>query len=160
MTLPARLASVAGWIAACAVVGIVLFFAAPVVNWFAERLYRVYALMPILTLFVIFLAVVVFVPMSAIRRTRRNGAACLLASSYVFGLNCWLLCFIMSWLTLGALWLTVGIALAGVGVPIAIIGCVSHGAWPQLGSILLNLSLTFGARIAGIKLRVPIGSPA
>ncbi len=101
------------------------------------------------------LSLFIFLPMLIFKRSRRLGATCLFFGSYVFGLACWLLSFILTLGFLGVFWLIIGLLLFGVGVfPMALIGCALHRAWPLFWVVLQSFGLMVAARlISGAVLR-------
>lgn len=99
---------------------------------------------------------IVFVPMMIFRKTRGWGALCLYISSYVFGLDCWMFSFLVTFETLGAFWLVVGLILGGVGVfPLALIGCLIDRRWDYMVYAVLAFVITVAARTIPFKVLSP-----
>jgi len=73
--------------------------------------------------------------------------------SYVFGITCWFIGLLLTWMLWGGLAVLIGLFIFGVGVvPIAMLATLFKGMWPELGLLFLVVILTFGSRILGLFL--------
>jgi hypothetical protein len=95
----------------------------------------------------------IFTPLAIPRKTRPWAGLGIFYSSFVFGLDCWLFCFLITYVTLGAFWTVVGLLFVGLGVvPLAIIGGALHGLWSYVGGVFILFILTFASRSIGYRL--------
>lgn len=120
------------------------------VRWIANHIYpwltRIAAATFLIDLFIFF-------PLMAFKRNRIWTSFCLFVSSYVFGLQCWISAFILTYLTLGPVWLCVGLLLAGIGiVPFALVGSVIQSDWSNFLVVMLLLAITLATRLLPLKI--------
>lgn len=89
----------------------------------------------------------IFLPLSLVRRTRIWAANGFYLSSYLFGTLLFAYGCIVTYAVWGYVGLIVGLFLAGVGVvPVAYLAAIFHGEWQPLGELALGTFLTFGSR--------------
>ena len=97
-------------------------------------------------------AVVLFIllPLSIFKRLRGFTGTGIFIASYVFGLICWLVGFVVTY-SLWGLWaIIVGLLFLGGGVvPIGMIASLFKGEWQMLIMLTVLVALTFGARLLG-----------
>ncbi len=90
---------------------------------------------------------IVFLPLSFFRRSRRVSCTAFITGSYMFGICGWLLGFLTTYTVWGFWALIVGLFLFGIGVvPIGIAAAAFHGVWDTVWELLLLVVLTFAAR--------------
>lgn len=122
-------------------------------HWFAKNVYpwieRVYE-------WILIIDLLVFFPLLIFRRSRRAAAQGLYLSSWVLGINCWLVSFLLTYITLGTFWAVFGTLLAGAGVfPLAFVGSVMRYSWLVAADIPFLLLLTFSVRLVGLRFLAP-----
>ena len=98
------------------------------------------------------LALVLFVllPLSIFKRLRAYTGGTILISSYLFGLICWLMGFVVTYMLWGLWAIVVGLLFLGGGVvPIAMLASLFKGEWSAIAVLLALVVLTFGTRLLG-----------
>lgn len=74
-------------------------------------------------------------------------------SSYVYGLGTWIFGLAVTLALWGWVAVIVGILIGGIGVvPVGLLAAIFHGRWDIFWTLLINLLLTYGARIIGMVL--------
>jgi len=101
-----------------------------------------------------FLLCLTILPFLCIFKSTRGVAAIgFYIASYVFGLQTWLLGFVVTLSFWGWFGVIIGLFLAGIGVvPLGIIASLIHREWFLVGNLVLSLALTYGVRILGLWL--------
>ena len=98
------------------------------------------------------LALVLFVllPLSIFKHLRAYTGGTILISSYLFGLICWLMGFVVTYMLWGLWAIVVGLLFLGGGVvPIAMLASLFKGEWSAIAVLLALVVLTFGTRLLG-----------
>ena len=98
------------------------------------------------------LAIVLFVllPLSIFKRLRVFTGGAILISSYLFGLICWLMAFVVAYMLWGLWAIVVGLLFLGGGVvPIAMLASLFKGEWSSIAVLFALVVLTFGTRLLG-----------
>src|SRR5580704_10059585 len=96
---------------------------------------------------VLVICVLVLVPMSIFRRSRKLAALGLYSASYVFGVGAWIYALTVAFNIWGMWAVTIGIALAGIGVvPVAMLAAFFHSEWFAFWSIVVWIGLMIGTR--------------
>lgn len=99
------------------------------------------------------LEVLVFLPLSIPRATRKFSSTVLYVMSYVFGATVWMEGFLLTLSLWGVGAVVIGVLLLGVGVvPIAMIATLIKGMWLHLLELVFLTILTFGTRGGAIAL--------
>ena len=97
--------------------------------------------------FAFWICLLIFLPLSFIRKTRVAAMWGFLLSSFVFGTCVWVYGFLVTYMTWGIVAVAIGLFVFGVGVvPIAIIASMVHGEWPTVLELVLMTVLTFATR--------------
>jgi hypothetical protein len=116
--------------------------------WASENL-----LPPLVNVGWITLAVILLIllPLSLFRRLRAFTGGSIFLASYLFGVICWLMGFIVTY-TLWGMWAIIaGLLFLGGGVvPIGMLASVFKGQWQMLSVLTILLVLTFGSRLLGL----------
>lgn len=98
----------------------------------------------------VFLLDLLFLPLAVLRRLRRAIGAMIFVSSFLFGLNLWLLSAMVAFSFWGYFGLFIGLIWVGIGVvPVALLAAAFGGAWALVGAITANFAFVRGARILG-----------
>ena len=116
--------------------------------WASEHL-----LAPLFSVGSLAFALVLFLllPLSMFKRLRGFTGICIFIASYLFGLTCWLLGFVITYALWGFGAILVGLLFLGGGVvPIGMIASIFNGEWQSLGMLLFLMGLTFGSRFLGV----------
>jgi hypothetical protein len=93
---------------------------------------------------------IIMIPLYFIRKTKILSASTICYSSYIFGLQLWLSCLMLTLQIGGIVAVVIGLLFLGIGVvPFAIIATLFYGMWKELGELLLSLLLVFGCRMLG-----------
>jgi hypothetical protein len=97
------------------------------------------------------IAVLVFLPLAAWRKTRGAAGLGLFVVSYIFGATTWFLGAAVTFGSFGWLGLIIGLCIVGIGVvPLGIIGAFFKLGISELGvSLCVMLVITLAARLAG-----------
>lgn len=91
--------------------------------------------------------ILILLPLSFIKKTRMFSLFAFYVSSYIFGIELWMLSLLITYFNWGWIWVFVGIFLFGVGVvPIAVLGSLFIGDLGTLFGLLFMVALTYGAR--------------
>jgi hypothetical protein len=97
--------------------------------------------------------VVFLIPFSLFQKTKPLAGNGMLFSSYIFGLNAWLLGFLYTLSIWGWIALFIGISLAGVGVvPIGILALAIKGKWIDCLFLVVLIVFVYGTRGWGLFL--------
>lgn len=116
--------------------------------WTSEHI-----LPPLIAVGWIALALVLFIllPLSAFKRLRSYTGGGIFLASYVFGLICWLMGFVVTYMLWGLWAIIVGLLFLGGGVvPIGMAASLFKGEWQTLGILFFLVILTFGSRLLGM----------
>jgi hypothetical protein len=119
------------------------------IDWFGQHIYPwIQATFE----WAVLIDLLILCPMLIFRRTRRGAARGLFHSSSVFGIKCWTLSFLATYVMFGEFWTVFGTLLGGLGViPLAFFGYLLHHTWTQAleipGLIILTLGTRFGAAV-------------
>lgn len=116
--------------------------------WASEHI-----LPPLVTVGWIALAIVLFIllPLSLFKRLRGYTGTGIFIASYVFGLICWLMGFVVTYMLWGLWAIILGLLFLGGGVvPIGMVASVFKGEWQTLGVLIFLVVLTFGSRLLGM----------
>lgn len=91
---------------------------------------------------------VLLLPLSFFRWTRRLAFYGLFFGSYVFGICAWTLGFLVTYSLWGFIGVAIGLFIFGIGVvPVAVLAAMIHGSWEVVWELLVLVALTFGVRI-------------
>jgi len=114
---------------------------------------KIYPLISDIAFLVFLFDLIIALPLSFFRKTKRFSGTTIFYSSYVFGLQLWLSGLMLT-LQIWGIWAAlIGILLLGVGVvPIAMIATLLNGMWSEFFQLLLSIILVFGSRILGTYL--------
>lgn len=94
--------------------------------------------------------IVIFLPLSFIRRTQHFAGTAFLYSSYLFGVTLWAWSLVLTYDWWGWVGVVIGLLFVGVGVvPVAMFAALVHAAWAVLGETVFMLAVAYGARTAG-----------
>ena len=116
--------------------------------WASEHI-----LPPLINVGWIALAIVLFIllPLSLFKRLRGYTGTGIFIASYVFGLICWLMGFVVTYMLWGLWAIILGLLFLGGGVvPIGMAASVFKGEWQTLGVLFFLVVLTFGSRLLGM----------
>ena len=116
--------------------------------WASEHI-----LPPLITVGWLALALVLFLllPLSAFKRLRGYTGTGIFIASYIFGLICWLMGFVVTYMLWGLWAIIVGLLFLGGGVvPIGMVAALFKGEWQTLGVLFFLVVLTFGSRLLGM----------
>ena len=122
-------------------------------DWIAGTCFSVAdSLGPILG-YALLIAVGVSIPLAVLRRTRPVGGALLVVSSYPLGAFVWFYSAGVTFTLWGWVGLVVGIFIMGFGVvPMAILAGFLKGNPSLAITTIVLVVVTFGVRVAGLKL--------
>jgi hypothetical protein len=99
------------------------------------------------------LILLVLLPLSIFKTLRVFTGTTIYIFSYVFGLLCFLISLMTTWLLWGGFWAIVGMmTLGGAVVPFALLASGFKGMWNVFFIILGVLVVTWGARIVGLMI--------
>lgn len=116
----------------------VAFTIQPFINWLAGILF-------IINLLALLVALV--------PKTRGISGLVIYLSSYIYGLGTWIFGLAVTLALWGWLAVIIGVLMGGVGVvPIGMLAAIFHGKGGIFWTLLINLALTYGARIIGTLL--------
>jgi hypothetical protein len=91
--------------------------------------------------------IVILLPLSIFRATRKFACLGLYVASIIFGASIWLTGFLVTWTYFGGLGVFIGLVMGLVGiVPLGIVAAMFNSDWSAVSFLLLGLVLTFGAR--------------
>jgi hypothetical protein len=99
----------------------------------------------------------ILVPLSLFRATRKISCFGLYAASFVFGTCAWLMGFsttLFYWGMLGVI-IALGLGIVGI-VPLGIIAAAFYSDWLAVGFLLGALVLTYGSRVSALALATKI----
>jgi hypothetical protein len=100
---------------------------------------------------VLAITICVLLPLSIFKRLRGFTGSAILITSYIYGLICWFMGFIVTYMLWGLGAIIIGLLFLGGGVvPIGMIASVFKGEWQTLGVLFFLVVLTFGTRFLGI----------
>lgn len=92
--------------------------------------------------------VLVFLPLSFIRKTYDFSATGILIVSYVLGLSIWVVALLETYRLWGVWGVAIGLIFMGVGVvPMAVVALIFHGAWSACGQLLLAIAIMWAVRM-------------
>lgn len=95
-------------------------------------------------------AVIVLLPLTAIRAARPFVGLAMFAVAYLFGLTAWLLGLLLTYSIWGGFWVIVGLVLLGVGVvPFGLLASLFDAQWIVFLVLLGLVVATYGFRAAG-----------
>lgn len=118
--------------------------------WLGAKIYPLLIPISLLTLAIVIL---VLIPMSFIKGTRRHASIGLLIASYVFGLTLWVWGLLLTYHLWGGWAVFIGLFILGIGVvPIAMLATIFKGMWPQLVELIILTILVFGVRAYSLYL--------
>ena len=145
-----KLKSAAGW--TFGIVVVIGLLALPFIFikgaiWASEHV-----LPPLISVGWIALAIVLLVllPLSIFKRLRGFTGTGIFIASYVFGLICWLIGFVVTYALWGLWAIIIGLLFLGGGVvPIGMLAALIKGEWQMLVALLVLAALTFGSRLLG-----------
>lgn len=104
-----------------------------------------------------FVIVIIFIPLLVFRKTRRFSRISLFYFSYLFGLNLWLLSFLLTFKTLGLFWLLIGLLIVGIAIfPLAIIGSGITAQWEMFFMLIIEGAIFAFLRFAGLYINKEI----
>lgn len=113
----------------------VAFTIQPFVNWLAG---------------ILLVINIVALLIAMIPKARAASGLVIFVSSYVFGLGTWIFGLAVTLALWGWIAVIIGVLMGGVGVvPIGMLAAIFHGEWGIFWTLLINLMLTYGARIIG-----------
>jgi hypothetical protein len=99
------------------------------------------------------LNLLIFLPLSFVRGTRRFCAHAIYISSHLFGIVLWLWSLLLTYVLWGPIALLIGLMLFGVGVlPIALVAAVVNGLWGTVLQLIVLFVLTMVSRFYGVHL--------
>lgn len=85
--------------------------------------------------------------------TRAWAAMGYLVASYLFGAATWMFGLVITYYLWGGFAVFLGLFIIGVGVvPFGVIAAAMHGYWPTVGSLVVGVVMTFGARALSLFL--------
>lgn len=97
--------------------------------------------------------IIIFLPVSIVKKWRAFSGISIFISSYLFGAILYFSGFIISYSIWGVTALVIGLFLLGVGVvPIALLATLVHGLWIPFFIMVALCVLTYGSRMIGITL--------
>lgn len=74
-------------------------------------------------------------------------------SSYIYGLGTWIFGLAVTLALWGWIAVIIGVLMGGIGVvPIGMLAAIFNGEWGIFWTLLINLALTYGARVIGTLL--------
>jgi len=95
----------------------------------------------------LFFTIVVFLPLSFLKKTRPFTGFMLLITSYVFGLAAWLKGFFWAYNIWGVVGVLIGVFLFGVGVvPVGALALLLNGIWEPMFALLLTVGAMYACR--------------
>ena len=101
------------------------------------------------------LVLFVLLPLSIFKRLRPYTGGAILISSYLFGLICWLMGFVVTYMLWGLWAIVLGLLFLGGGVvPIAMLASLFNGEWSAITVLFSLVVITFGARLLGAYIAV------
>jgi TPR repeat protein len=104
---------------------------------------------------------IVLLPLSLFRATRKISCIGFLGASFSFGLCTWILGFLTTYEYWGGLGVFVGLVLGVVGiVPLGILASIFHADWTSAIFLTIGLLLTYSARSFALWLAIKIDSSA
>lgn len=116
----------------------VAFTIQPFINWLAGILF-------VINLLALLIAIS--------RKARGASGLVIYISSYVYGLGTWIFGLAVTLALWGWIAVIIGVLMGGVGVvPIGMLAAIFHGEWGIFWTLLINLALTYGARVIGTLL--------
>lgn len=116
----------------------IAFIIEPFINWLAGIL-----------LIINIIALVI----SAIPNARGASGILIYISSYIYGLGTWIFGLAVTLTLWGWVAVLIGVLMGGIGVvPIGMLAAIFHGQWGIFWTLLINLALTYSARIIGAVL--------
>ena len=93
------------------------------------------------------LCIVLLLPLSIFRATRKFACIGLYVASFIFGASVWLMGFLTTWSYFGGIGVFIGLVLGLVGiVPLGIVAAIFYSDWTAVIFLVVGLVLTFGAR--------------
>jgi len=96
--------------------------------------------------------IIIFLPMSFIKKTKKFAGKGLVFSSFIFGITVWLLGAIITFSYWGIVALIIGLVLMGVGViPMGMVACFINGLWIELIFLVIGSILIFVTRAYGLS---------
>lgn len=105
------------------------------------------------TNFLTIILILILVPMSFFRKSRMYSGLGMYFSSYLFGFSMWIYSALIAYILWGLIALFIGLFLMGIGVlPIALLASLFHGEWTIFGNLVYMAILTYGSRMAGMKI--------
>jgi hypothetical protein len=95
----------------------------------------------------------VLLPLSIFKKLRIFTGTAIYICSYIFGLLCFLISLMTTWLLWGGFWAIIGMmTLGGAVVPFALLASGFKGMWSIFFIIIGVLVVTWGARIIGMMI--------
>lgn len=97
------------------------------------------------------IALIVFLPMALLRRTRMHGAVALAVTSFIFGLTTWCVGLLTTFSLWGLVAVLIGILLGGFGViPAGILAALLNSEWNLLANLTLGLVAACATRMLSL----------
>lgn len=113
--------------------------------WFSEKIFPWFSLIFWITTII---NILIFTPLTIVRKTRNAGLVGLFITSYVYGLLLWVWAFLIVYSTWGWLAIIIGLLIAGVGVlPIAMLIAIIHAQWGILFALIIGVVIVYGVRV-------------
>ena len=98
----------------------------------------------------ILLTIIIFLPLSIFKRTRKVTGLVILFSSYLYGITIWLISAIITFSYWGTIGLVFGLVILGIGVfPMAFFAIFREGIWDLLIMLVIGAALVFTVRLVG-----------
>jgi len=118
--------------------------------WLSEKLLPVINLICTVTFFILLL---VFLPLSIIKKCRGWCSMAFLFWSYVCGLSLWMASLLETLNLWGLSAAIIGLVFMGVGIlPVALLACIFKGEWSFFFQLILQLATIIGCRLYAIYL--------
>ncbi len=118
--------------------------------WLSSILYPVLSVVSIISLAV---SVLILLPLSKIRKEKKNLAQGFYITSYIFGATTWTWSFVLAYTIWGMLGLVIGLFLFGIGVvPVAILATLLTGEWSMFLRLIALVVITYLTREYAKKL--------
>ncbi|MFC1617556.1 hypothetical protein ACFL2K_04990 [Candidatus Margulisiibacteriota bacterium] len=142
------LEEIAGFLFMIVIMFVLMFFLVAFfkgVTWFGAKVLPWLLLISVL---IFLIDILIMLPLAIFKKTRGFSAICLLISSYVFGITCWVVSLLVTYVIWGLFAIFVGLMIFGVGVvPIAILATLFTGKFYLTLQIIVLIALTLGSRL-------------
>lgn len=102
---------------------------------------------------ILLLNILIFFPLSFIKKTRGSSAIVFYISSYIYGLDLWLRSLLLTYYFWGGFWVVIGLLFAGAGVlPMALLATMFDGSWLFFFGLCLDIVIIWGFRLYALNL--------